>query len=125
MPTSRPLFAERVLNEADVALLGPRADAREAFDALVASADGWGAPDPVASAMADWRFDEAVAQIDGSQARGSPIATRCSSRWRTPACPRRTASIRRIALTAAVPRPRASSSRSGTSWKPTLPPRRA
>ena len=63
-----PLFADRVLGEADVALLGPRADAREAFDALVASADGWGAPDPVASAMADWRFDEAVAQIADASA---------------------------------------------------------
>ena len=63
-----PLFEERVLDEADVALLGPRADAREAFDALVAGADGWGAPDPVASAMADWRFDEAVAQMADASA---------------------------------------------------------
>ena len=63
-----PLFEERVLTEADVALLGPRADAREAFDALVAGANGWGAPDPVASAMADWRFDEAVAQMADASA---------------------------------------------------------
>ena len=63
-----PLFAERVLREADVALLEPRAEAREAFDALVASANGWGAPDPVASAMADWRFDDAVAQIEDASA---------------------------------------------------------
>jgi hypothetical protein len=63
-----PLFAERVFGEADTALLGPRADARESFDALVASAEGWGAPDPVAAAMADWRFDEAVAQIEDARA---------------------------------------------------------
>ena len=63
-----PLFADRVLTEADIALLEPRAAAREDFDALVASADGWGAPDPVASAMADWRFDDATAQIDDARA---------------------------------------------------------
>ena len=62
-----PLFADRVLTEADVALLEPRAAAREDFDALVATADGWGAPDPVASAMADWRFDDATAQMDDAR----------------------------------------------------------
>lgn len=56
-----PIFAERVLTETDVALLEARAAARETFDALVATASGWGAPDPVASAMADWRFDDATA----------------------------------------------------------------
>ena len=54
------LFAERVLAESDVALLDARADARASFDALVAAAHGWGAPDPVAAAMTDWRFDEAA-----------------------------------------------------------------
>jgi hypothetical protein len=63
-----PLFADRVLTEADVALLEPRAAARDDFDALVATAEGWGAPDPVASAMADWRFDDAVAQMDDARA---------------------------------------------------------
>jgi hypothetical protein len=58
-----PLFADRVLTEADVALLDPRAEAREAFDALVAASDGWGAPDSVASAMAGWRFDDATAEM--------------------------------------------------------------
>ncbi len=58
-----PLFAERVFTEADVALLEQRAETRAAFEALVASANGWGAPDPVAAAMADWRFDDAAAQI--------------------------------------------------------------
>jgi hypothetical protein len=58
-----PLFAERVLRERDVALLDARSQAREAFDTLVAAADGWGAPDPVASAMSGWRFDDATAQM--------------------------------------------------------------
>ena len=63
-----PLFADRVLTEADVALLEQRAVARDDFEALVATADGWGAPDPVASAMADWRFEEATAQMDDARA---------------------------------------------------------
>jgi hypothetical protein len=54
------LFAERVLPESDVALLDARSDAREGFDALAAAAHGWGAPDPVAAAMTDWRFDDAA-----------------------------------------------------------------
>jgi hypothetical protein len=56
-----PLFAERVLTEADVALLEARAEARAAFEALVDAAEPWGSPDPVRAAMADWRFDEAMA----------------------------------------------------------------
>jgi hypothetical protein len=63
-----PLFADRVLGEADVALLEQRAAARDDFDALVATAVGWGAPDPVASAMAGWRFEEATAQMDDARA---------------------------------------------------------
>lgn len=58
-----PLFAERVLTEADRALLEPRAEARAAFDRLVAAADSWGAPDPVRGAMNAWSFDDATAQI--------------------------------------------------------------
>ena len=58
-----PIFAERVLIEGDVALLPARAEARGAYDALVAASDGWGAPDPVRAAMTDWRFDEAQAQM--------------------------------------------------------------
>jgi hypothetical protein len=58
-----PLFAERVLVEGDIALLPARAEARDAFDALVTAADGWGVPDPVRAAMAEWRFDEAQSQM--------------------------------------------------------------
>lgn len=58
-----PLFAERVLTEADRALLEPRAEARAAFDQLVAAADSWGAPDPVRGAMNAWSFEDATAQI--------------------------------------------------------------
>ena len=56
-------FSQRILTEADVALLPARAEARAAFDDLVADADGWGAPDPIRAAMTEWRFDEAEAQI--------------------------------------------------------------
>lgn len=52
-------FGERVLTQADSALLEPRAEARAAFAELVAAAGGWGAPDPVRAAMTDWRFDDA------------------------------------------------------------------
>jgi len=62
-----PLFAEKVLTESDVALLEERAAARTAFDALVEAAGGWGAPDPLRAAMADWRFDEATAQVESTR----------------------------------------------------------
>src|SRR5690606_15434854 len=45
------LFAERVLSEADVALLPDRAEARTALAALNAAAGGWEPPDPVLGAM--------------------------------------------------------------------------
>ncbi len=56
-------FRERVLSPADVELLEGRAAARAAFAELVATADGWDAPDPVRAAMTDWRFDEALPMI--------------------------------------------------------------
>jgi hypothetical protein len=56
-------FSQRILTEADVAVLPARAEARATFDDLVADADGWGAPDPIRGAMTDWRFDDAQAQI--------------------------------------------------------------
>ena len=52
-------FAERVFGEDDAALLPPRAQARAAFDELLAAAEPWGAPDPVRAAMRAWTFDEA------------------------------------------------------------------
>jgi hypothetical protein len=61
-------FGQRILTETDVALLPARAEGRVAFDALVADADGWAAPDPIRNAMTDWRFDEAVAQMDEATA---------------------------------------------------------
>lgn len=57
-------FGERVFGEADAALLPARREARDAFDALVAASNGWGAPDPVRAAMVEWRFADATAQID-------------------------------------------------------------
>ena len=61
-----PLFAERVLTEADAALLPARAAARGAFAELVAASDGWGAPDPVRAAMAAWDFDVADEQMEAA-----------------------------------------------------------
>ncbi|MCV0404367.1 MAG: hypothetical protein K5924_11795, partial [Chloroflexi bacterium] len=61
-------FGEDVLSDADVALLPARRDARDAFGALVATANGWGAPDPVRAAMVAWRFEDAIAQIEEAQA---------------------------------------------------------
>lgn len=60
-------FGEDVLSDADVALLPARREARDAFDALVATANGWGAPDPVRAAMVAWRFEDATAQIAEAQ----------------------------------------------------------
>lgn len=57
-------FAATVLTEADAALLPARADARVAFDALVADAGSWGAPDPVRGAMTAWDFENAQARIE-------------------------------------------------------------
>ncbi|MDQ3690191.1 MAG: hypothetical protein M3406_09195 [Chloroflexota bacterium] len=61
-------FEALVLTDADVALLPLRADAREAFDALHEAADGWGAPDPIRASMTDWRFEEALAQMEAAAA---------------------------------------------------------
>jgi hypothetical protein len=55
------VFTAEVLGDADVALLPARAQARAAFDALVAAAGSWGAPDPVRGALTAWQFDEAQA----------------------------------------------------------------
>ncbi|MDQ2674984.1 MAG: hypothetical protein M3Y40_10050, partial [Chloroflexota bacterium] len=52
-------FSAEVLADADVALLPAREDARAAFDALLAAAGSWGAPDPVRGALTAWQFDEA------------------------------------------------------------------
>ena len=57
-------FAERVFSDADATLLEPRSAARGELDELVASAGGWGAPDPVRVAMAGWRFADATALMN-------------------------------------------------------------
>lgn len=57
------LFAEHVLTDGDVALLGPRSEARAAFVTLITAADGWGASAPIHGAMTAWSFDEALEQI--------------------------------------------------------------
>ena len=63
-----PLFAERVLTRGDTELLRARAEARAALDELLEAAGGWGAPDPVASAMAAWDFTVATELIAEARA---------------------------------------------------------
>ena len=60
-------FRARVLSETDVALLDARAEARAAFEGLVAASEGWGAPDPVAGAMTAWSFEDAMVQIGSAR----------------------------------------------------------
>ena len=57
-------FAERVLTDADVALLPAREEARAAFDQLIAASGSWGAPDPVRGALTAWQFEDARALMD-------------------------------------------------------------
>lgn len=63
-----PRFEAAVFSDADGALLPARAAARDAFDALVEAADGWGTPDAVRAAMTEWRFDDAARLIDAADA---------------------------------------------------------
>ena len=58
-----PIFRRWVLDEASVAQLSARRDARAAYAALEATAGDWGTPDPVRLALAGWRFDDARAAI--------------------------------------------------------------
>lgn len=62
------LFGSRILTEADAALLGARAAARESFSALVTRAGSWAAPDPVRGAMTAWSFGDAQQQIEAAMA---------------------------------------------------------
>jgi hypothetical protein len=59
----QPIFRRWILDEASVALLPARDEARAAYDRLLAEAGEWGAPDPVRLAMAGWRFDDAQAAM--------------------------------------------------------------
>ncbi len=58
-----PIFRRWVLDEASVAQLSARRDARAAYRELEAAAGDWGTPDPVRLALAGWRFDDAQAAI--------------------------------------------------------------
>jgi hypothetical protein len=48
--------------------LAQRKEARDAYRRLLADAGDWGAPDPVRTAMGEWRFDEAEAGISEASA---------------------------------------------------------
>lgn len=57
------LFEATVLVPDAAPELAQRAVARDAYRRLMSEAGGWGAPDPVRAAMADWRFDQARSAI--------------------------------------------------------------
>jgi hypothetical protein len=58
-----PVFRRWIFDDATLAQLPARAQARQDAEALAASAGDWGVPDPVRLALAGWRFDEAEAAI--------------------------------------------------------------
>ena len=58
-----PIFRRWVLDDASVAQLSARRDARAAYAKLEATAGDWGTPDPVRLALAGWRFDDAQAAM--------------------------------------------------------------
>ena len=103
-----------MLLEADIALLPARAEARVAFDELEVAADGWGAPDPVRSAMTAWQFDDATTQIEAADAwlvdRDALLADMeaVGLSRRPSACPRHSRVRRRAAGRRASWRPRGS-----------------
>lgn len=58
-----PIFRRWILDEASVAQLPARREARAAYDELAALAGGWGTPELVRLALAGWRFDDAQVAI--------------------------------------------------------------
>jgi len=62
------LFKAYVLSTSTAALLGPRADARAAYAALLAKGAGWSAPVMVRTAMSKWTFPAALSAITDATA---------------------------------------------------------
>ena len=62
------LFSQSALGPAADVELAQRRSARDAYDRLLRSAADWGAPDPIRNAMAEWRFDEASAEMEVASA---------------------------------------------------------
>jgi len=60
------IFSESVLDADSAALLPARADARKALQGLLAAAGTWGAPEPVTTDLAAWRFDAAGQRISAA-----------------------------------------------------------
>jgi hypothetical protein len=60
-------FAERVFTPDTAALVAQRATARTAYQALVARAGDWGAPDRIRAAMASWNFADAQLALGAAQ----------------------------------------------------------
>lgn len=57
------LFRSLVVDDADVPLLDARAEARAAYDDLVAGGDGWAPPLVLRDALGRWSFDEAAEML--------------------------------------------------------------
>jgi hypothetical protein len=90
-------FRARIFPPSAAAQLDLRARARAAYASLVGAAGGWGAPDPVRSAMQEWRFDDALRSIavaqawlsdrdqllDAARLAGLFTPDRLAARWRT------------------------------------------
>jgi hypothetical protein len=62
------LFRDTAFGPDAAAELAQREAARDAYQRLLTHAGDWGAPDPVRSAMDEWRFDEAEAGISEASA---------------------------------------------------------
>jgi hypothetical protein len=62
------LFRDAAFGPDAAAELAQREAARDAYRRLLTHAGDWGAPDPVRSAMDEWRFDEAEAGISEASA---------------------------------------------------------
>jgi hypothetical protein len=60
------LFRERVFDESTAGMLSHRREARERYADLLDKAGTWGAPRPVRSDMAAWRFGLAVDRIEAA-----------------------------------------------------------
>jgi hypothetical protein len=61
------LFGEEVFGPAAAPELRSRAAARLAYASLLDLGRGWGAPDAIRTAMAEWAFDDALAQMQDAR----------------------------------------------------------
>lgn len=91
------IFERAVLDDETAAQLPQRAQARSAYAELLAAAGSWGAPDPVKTDLAAWRFDSALqrmsatiewlrdrdALVAAAESAGLSVPSRLRDRYRT------------------------------------------